>query len=69
MTRFGFHTLRHSLASFLISQGKNPTVVKEMMRHSDVQTNLNFYSHRRGKDRMSAQGDFVTAMQAGTKVQ
>jgi integrase len=68
-TRFGFHVLRHSLASFLIQQGKNATVVKEMMRHSDVQTTLNIYSHGRSEDRMAAQADYLTAMQSGTTTQ
>jgi integrase len=68
-TRFGFHVLRHSLASFLVQQGKNATVVKEMMRHSDVQTTLNIYSHGRSEDRMAAQADYLTAMQSGTTTQ
>lgn len=68
-TRFGFRTLRHSLASYLVQQGKNATVVKEMMRHSDVQTTLNFYSHGRSEDRMGAQADYLTAMRNGTTIQ
>jgi integrase len=39
-TRFGFHNLRHSLASFLVSQGTDPKTVQGLLRHSDVKTTL-----------------------------
>ena len=45
--RFGFHNLRHSLASFLVSVGTNPKVVQGLLRHSDVHTTLQLYSQRK----------------------
>jgi integrase len=34
--RFGFHNLRHSLASFLIQIRTDPKTVQTLLRHSDV---------------------------------
>ncbi len=44
--RFGFHNLRHSLATFLVSVGTNPKVVQGLLRHSDVHTTLQLYAER-----------------------
>jgi site-specific recombinase XerD len=60
-TRFGFHILRHNLASFLVSQGENPTVVQKTLRHSKVTTTLGLYSHVAGDDRLNAQEAFFCA--------
>jgi integrase len=59
--RFGFHTLRHSLATFLVSTGSDPKTVQSLLRHSDVQTTLNIYAHAQNADRMTAQGDLLAA--------
>jgi len=59
--RWGLHCMRHGLASFLIQQGKNPTTVKELLRHSDVATTLQLYSHGNSADRIAAQGDMLEA--------
>jgi integrase len=61
-TRFGFHVLRHSLASFLISQKVNPTVVQKTSRHSNVASTLGLYSHASNPDRLSAQTAFFGAV-------
>lgn len=61
-TRFGFHTLRHSLASFLVSQNVNPTVVQKTLRHSNVATTLGLYSHASNPERLSAQTAFFGAV-------
>jgi integrase len=60
--RFGFHNLRHSLASFLVSVGTNPKVVQGLLRHSDVHTTLQLYSQRMSADRLAAQGTMLDAM-------
>jgi len=39
-TRFGFHVLRHRLASFLVSQNASPTVVQKSLRHSNFAATL-----------------------------
>ena len=39
------HSLHHSCASLLLSQGENPKVVQELLGHSLPSTTLNIYSH------------------------
>jgi len=60
--RFGFHNLRHSLASFLVSVGTNPKVVQGLLRHSDVHTTLQLYSQSVSADRLADQGTMLDAM-------
>jgi site-specific recombinase XerC len=36
--RFGFHNLRHSLASFLVRAQTNPKTVQELLRYAKVKT-------------------------------
>jgi integrase len=64
--RFGFHNLRHSLASFLVQAGTSPTTFQGPLRHADVHTTLQIYAHSRNEDRMTAQGDMLTAFFAPT---
>src|SRR5260370_5908680 len=69
-TRFGFHNLRHSLASFLVGQGTDPKTVQTLLRHADVTTTLGIYAHSHSESRMTAQGDMLTAFFApSTSVQ
>jgi integrase len=68
--RWGFHNLRHSLASFLVQAGRDPKTVQALLRHADVKTTLQIYAHSRNEDRMAAQGDMLVAFFApGTVVQ
>jgi integrase len=55
--RFGFHNLRHSLASFLVRSKTDPKTVQALLRHSDVKTTLQLYAHSVSTDRMTAQGE------------
>jgi integrase len=64
--RFGFHNLRHSLASFLVGQGTDPKTVQTLLRHADVATTLGIYAHSHSESRMTAQGDMLTAFFAPT---
>jgi integrase len=53
--RFGFHTFRHSLTSWLMANGENPQIVRAMLRW----TNLNMlahYAHGFKADKLEAQG-------------
>lgn len=61
-TRFGFHVLRHNLASFLVSQNVNPTVVQKTLRHSNVATTLGLYSQTSDPERLRAQTAFFGAV-------
>jgi len=60
--RFGFHNLRHSLASFLIRTRTDPKTVQTLLRHSDVKLTLQFYSHAVGRDCMVAAGKMLTVI-------
>src|SRR5438132_1403974 len=60
--RFGFHNLRHSLASFLVRTRTDPKTVQTLLRHSDVKLTLQFYSHAVSQDRMAAAGEMLTAI-------
>jgi len=57
--RFGFHSLRHSLASFLVRIRTDPKTVQTLLRHSDVKLTLQFYSHAVS---MAAAGEMLTAI-------
>ena len=60
--RFGFHNLRHSLASFLIRIRTDPKTVQTLLRHSDVKLTLQFYTHAVSQDRMTAAGEMLSAI-------
>ena len=53
--RFGFHNLRHSLSSLLIT-GKKTDVgtAKDMMRHSNSATTLDLYTQSPMEQRIAA---------------
>lgn len=40
-----FHDLRHTHATFLMSEGVSPKIIQERLRHSDIKTTLGTYSH------------------------
>jgi len=63
--RFGFHNFRHSLATFLISEGKNPDVVRKMLRQSHIDTTL-ICTHM-DADRIGAQGRMLERMLSKTE--
>src|SRR5580704_6447750 len=60
--RFGFHNLRHSLASFLVRIRTDPKTVQTLLRHSDVKLTLQCYTHSVSGDRMAAAGAMLTAI-------
>jgi integrase len=60
--RFGFHNLRHSLASFLVRQGTDAKTVQRMLRHSDIATMFGIYIHTMSEDRLTAQEEMLAAM-------
>lgn len=58
--RFGFHTLRHSLATFLATCAKeDPATVQGLLRHADVHTTLQLYAHAGEGSRMAAVDTFM----------
>ena len=42
--RFGFHSFRHSLTSFLIRNGENPKLVQTLLRWSKMDMTM-YYAH------------------------
>jgi len=40
-----FHTLRHTFASLLIAQGRDPVFVADQLGHASAKTTLDVYSH------------------------
>jgi len=42
--RFGCHNFRHSLATFLVSRGKDVKTIQGLLRHAKVTTTLDLYS-------------------------
>jgi len=59
--RFGFHTFRHSLASFLMAEGENPEVVQATLRHTRLDMTM-YYSHARKQQTRDAQGMVLEAI-------
>ena len=59
---FGFHNFRHSLTSYLVRSKTDPKTVQALLRHSDVKTTLQLYSHSVSEDRMLAQGSVLQAI-------
>ncbi len=40
-----FHNLRHTVATLLLKKGENIKTIQELLRHADISTTLNTYSH------------------------
>lgn len=45
LRQVNFHGLRHSSASYLLSQGVNIKLIQKRLGHKDIKTTLNMYSH------------------------
>jgi integrase len=53
--RFGFHSFRHSLTSFLIRNGENPKLVQTLLRWSKMDMTM-YYAHSMQDEKLEAQG-------------
>jgi integrase len=67
--RWGWHNSRHSLASWLVSNGVDVKTVSSMLRHSNVKTTLGIYSHAVDSNRLAAQEQFLNTLLTGNSVQ
>jgi len=59
--RFGFHNLRHSLASHLVRTRTDLKTVQTLLRQSNVKTTPQLYAHSMSEDRLAAQGFALAA--------
>ena len=58
--RFGFHNLRHSLSTALMTGEKeDPRTVQDMLRHSKVATSLELYTQSTMQQRIAAQEKYL----------
>ena len=60
--RFGFHNLRHSLATFLINKEKDTKTVQGLLRHANVSTTLNLYAQTVNSSMVAAQESMLKAI-------
>lgn len=63
-SRFGWHNLRHSLATFLGGANVNPSVIQKMLRQAKPQTTAR-YIHSVKDRQLEAQGLFLKAIKQG----
>jgi site-specific recombinase XerD len=61
-TRFGFHNLRHSLATFLVNAGTDAKTVQTLLRHADVSTTLQLYVQGSAEKGLLAQESMLDAI-------
>lgn len=60
--RFGFHNFRHSLATFLVSRGKDVKTIQGLLRHAKVTTTLDLYAQSIDAAKLEAQEDIALAI-------
>jgi integrase len=63
--RFGFHSLRHSLSTWVNNTTKDVKVVQTLLRHSSPDITVGTYIHGVPKENLKAQELYVTAMIKG----
>ena len=60
--RFGFHNLRHSLATFFAEQEVMPDVTRSVLRHKRLPTTMEIYTHVADSRQVAAQGRYLEAI-------
>lgn len=62
--RFAFHNIRHSLATFLVSRGKDVKTIQELLRHAKASTTLDLYSQAIDAPKLAAQEEIAVAIRS-----
>jgi integrase len=65
-SRFGWHNLRHSLATFFGSNDVHPSVIQTVLRHAKQQTTTR-YIHSVNDKQLEAQGLYLDAIKIRKK--
>jgi site-specific recombinase XerD len=60
--RFGFHNLRHSLATFLVNKENDTKTVQGLLRHANVSTTLGLYAQSVNSSMVEAQESMLNAI-------
>ncbi|MGB9256371.1 MAG: site-specific integrase [Candidatus Korobacteraceae bacterium] len=60
--RFGFHNLRHSLATFLVNREMDTKTVQGLLRHADAHTTLQLYAQSVNSSMVEAQESMLKAI-------
>jgi integrase len=60
--RFGFHSLRHSLSTWVSNATKDVKVVQTLLRHSSPDITVGTYIHAIPEENLKAQGQYMSAM-------
>ena len=60
--RFGFHNLRHSLATFLVNKEQDTKTVQGLLRHANVSTTLGLYAQSVNSSMVEAQESMLKAI-------
>jgi integrase len=60
--RFGFHSLRHSLSTWVNNATKDVKVVQTLLRHSKPDITVGTYIHGVPGENLKAQGQYMSAM-------
>jgi integrase len=59
--RFGWHNMRHSLATFLAGE-VDPSQTMKMLRHKKLSTTMELYTHSVGSKQCEAQQKYLSAI-------
>ena len=67
--RWGLHNLRHSISSWLVNKAHvQAKTVQTLLRHANVKTTLNLYTHEDSEETRTAQGAFLHAVGVGSQL-
>ena len=60
--RFGWHNMRHSLATFLSAKGVHLSVTQSILRHKKMSTTADVYTHSVNAEQKEAQQKYLKAI-------